>query len=86
MDHVIKTMKGPENSHTGKEKIETVDIILANNEEGKLVNHHHSDDDNHDLSKAGSMEKIAEHVCGECHKTFRTISVSNKSISSKHQK
>ena len=58
MDDAIKMMKERQNSHTGKQKIETLDISLANNKEGKLMNHNFSDNDNHYLSKAGSVENI----------------------------
>lgn len=87
MDHyVMKTVKGEKHTDTGVEESETIDFILADNEEeeegkptGEITEELHLSDDDDDI---GSTQEIVEHVCGKCFKTFRKINVS-RTISSR---
>ncbi|KAI8123113.1 protein suppressor of hairy wing [Lucilia cuprina] len=84
MDHyVMKTVKGEKNTDTGMEESETIDFILADNNDDELVTkpsgeiteelHLSDDDDEHEMTFTGSTQEIVEHVCGKCYKTFRRI-------------
>lgn len=83
MDHyVMKTVKGEKHTDTGVEESETIDFILADNEEdaegkptGEITEELHLSDDDDDI---GSTQEIVEHVCGKCFKTFRKINVSEQ--------
>lgn len=84
MDHyVMKTVKGEKNSDTGVEESETIDFVLADNNEEELSKPsgeiteelHLSDDDDRDSTFTASTQEIVEHVCGKCFKTFRRIKV-----------